>query len=98
MKRNALILSMMLIFIMALSLGVFAQADKAQYVGSAKCKMCHSSKARGNSYGIWAESKHAKPFTALLFVARCCERIGDHIQNLAENVHFIVLGETYRGS
>ncbi|MBN2357122.1 cytochrome c family protein [candidate division KSB1 bacterium] len=65
MKRSALILSMMLIFIMALSLGVFAQADKAQYVGSAKCKMCHSSKARGNSYGIWAESKHAKAFETL---------------------------------
>ncbi len=45
-----------------------------------------------------SESKHAKPFTALLFVARCCERIGDHIQNLAENVHFIALGETYHGS
>lgn len=44
------------------------------------------------------EAEHAKPFTALLFVARCCERIGDHIQNLAENVYFIILGETYRGS
>ncbi len=42
------------------------------------------------------ESGYAKPFTALLFVARCCERIGDHIQNLAENVYFIVLGETFK--
>jgi len=40
---------------------------------------------------------HVKPFTALLFVARCCERIGDHIQNLAENVHFIITGEMYHG-
>ena len=44
------------------------------------------------------EAEHAKPFTALLFVARCCERIGDHIQNLSENVYFIILGETYRGN
>ncbi len=43
------------------------------------------------------EAEHVKPFTALLFVARCCERIGDHIQNLAENVHFIVTGEMYHG-
>jgi len=44
------------------------------------------------------ESQYAKPFTALLFVARCCERIGDHIQNLAEDVHFIITGETYHGT
>jgi phosphate transport system protein len=44
------------------------------------------------------DSEHAKPFTALLFVARCCERIGDHIQNLAENVHFIVTGRMYHGN
>ncbi len=46
---------------------------------------------------IQEEVQYAKPFTALLFVARCCERIGDHIQNLAENVYFIVTGETYHG-
>ena len=44
------------------------------------------------------DAQHAKPFTALLLVARCCERIGDHIQNLAENVHFIATGHTYHGS
>jgi phosphate transport system protein len=43
------------------------------------------------------DAEHAKPFTALLFVARCCERIGDHIQNLAENVYFIITGEMYHG-
>ncbi len=42
-------------------------------------------------------AQYAKPFTALLFVARCCERIGDHIQNLAEDVYFIITGETYYG-
>ncbi len=30
--------------------------------------------------------------TTLLFVARCCERIGDHITNIAESVHYIVSG------
>jgi phosphate transport system protein len=45
-----------------------------------------------------AEGRGAKPLTALLFLARCCERIGDHIQNLAENVHFIVTGEIYHGA
>jgi phosphate transport system protein len=36
--------------------------------------------------------------TRLLFVGRCCERIGDHIMNVAESVHFIVSGEMHHGS
>lgn len=34
-----------------------------------------------------------KMCTRLLFVGRCCERIGDHIKNIAENVHYIARGE-----
>jgi len=33
--------------------------------------------------------------STLLFVARCCERIGDHLTNVAENVVAIVTGEPY---
>lgn len=33
--------------------------------------------------------------TALLFVSRCCERIGDHVVNIAENVYYIGTGEAY---
>jgi phosphate transport system protein len=32
--------------------------------------------------------------TALLFIGRCCERIGDHIKNLAEHIHYIVTGSS----
>jgi phosphate transport system protein len=31
-------------------------------------------------------------YTSLMFAARCCERIGDHIKNLAESVQFIQKG------
>jgi phosphate transport system protein len=44
------------------------------------------------------DSKNVDPYTNLLFVARCCERIGDHITNIAENVHFIEYGKSYCGS
>jgi phosphate transport system protein len=37
-----------------------------------------------------------KAGTSLLFVARCCERIGDHIANVADNVHYIISGVSYR--
>jgi phosphate transport system protein len=41
--------------------------------------------------------ENTKAYTSLIFVARCCERIGDHIKNVAENVHFIKHGEVYQG-
>ena len=31
----------------------------------------------------------------MIFVAKCCECIGDHITNLAENVHYIEYGKNY---
>lgn len=40
-------------------------------------------------------SDSIKSYTGLVFIARCCERIGDHITNLAENVHYIERGKTY---
>ena len=33
------------------------------------------------------DSDNIQSYTGLIFVARCCERIGDHITNIAENVH-----------
>ena len=37
-------------------------------------------------------SDNIKSHTGLIFVARCCERIGDHITNIAENVHYFEHG------
>ncbi len=33
--------------------------------------------------------------TQLIFVGRCCERIGDHITNIAEDIYFMVTGRNY---
>jgi phosphate transport system protein len=41
------------------------------------------------------DSENIRSYTGLIFVARCCERIGDHITNIAENVHYIEHGKTY---
>ena len=35
--------------------------------------------------------------TGLIFMGRCCERIGDHITNMAENIYFIKTGKNYFG-
>ncbi len=38
-----------------------------------------------------------KDGTALIFMGRCCERIGDHITNIAETVYFINTGDNCSG-
>ncbi|MGD9241587.1 MAG: phosphate signaling complex protein PhoU, partial [Desulfobacterales bacterium] len=40
------------------------------------------------------DSENIDIYTRLIFTARCCERIGDHIQNIAESVYFIIYGES----
>jgi hypothetical protein len=42
-----------------------AEEGAHQYVGSAKCKTCHKSEKKGNQFGQWSESKHAKAFEVL---------------------------------
>lgn len=41
-------------------------ASAADYVGAAKCKICHKGEAKGKIYETWAASKHAKAFQILL--------------------------------
>jgi phosphate transport system protein len=42
-----------------------------------------------------ADSDNINVYTSLIFAARCCERIGDHIKNVAESVYFITHGESF---
>lgn len=35
--------------------------------------------------------------THLIFMARCCERIGDHITNIAEDIYYIISGKNFLG-
>jgi hypothetical protein len=45
---------------------LITQANAAEYVGVAKCKMCHSTKALGGiQYKLWEQTKHAKAMDAL---------------------------------
>jgi phosphate transport system protein len=41
--------------------------------------------------------KKVESCTSLIFVGRSVERIGDHITNIAEQIHYILKGELYRG-
>ena len=41
-----------------------------------------------------ADSENINTYTNLIFTARCCERLGDHIKNVAEGVCFIIQGDS----
>jgi hypothetical protein len=41
------------------------KAPVHHYVGVSKCAMCHKSKARGDQYGQWQETAHAKAYVNL---------------------------------
>jgi hypothetical protein len=47
--------------------GTAASADEPAraYVGLKKCKMCHKKEDKGNQYGQWLETGHAKAFETL---------------------------------
>ena len=45
--------------------GNMVYAADHKYVGTKKCSMCHKSEAKGNPYGKWLSSAHAKAYEKL---------------------------------
>jgi hypothetical protein len=43
----------------------FTNAQNAQYIGAAKCKMCHNKADKGEQYNKWLASPHAKAMASL---------------------------------
>lgn len=44
----------------------FLGGQQYEYVGTNKCKACHSSSKKGAQYKVWQETKHAQAFETLL--------------------------------
>lgn len=44
----------------------YVTAQDFEYIGAAKCKMCHNKPATGSQYKQWAASKHAKAMESLI--------------------------------
>jgi hypothetical protein len=58
-------LTLMVVFGVTMAFVLPLLGAGAQYVGAQKCGMCHKSEARGNQYGKWLSSPHAKAFESL---------------------------------
>jgi formate-dependent nitrite reductase cytochrome c552 subunit len=65
MKRQIVWLALVAASVIAAGFATAGAEGTPQYVGSAKCKMCHNSARKGAQYKTWSESKHAQAFTAL---------------------------------
>ncbi len=56
----------MLIVLLILSVGMaYSQTKTAKYIGSKKCKMCHSKAEVGSQYSIWEKGPHSGSFETL---------------------------------
>jgi len=75
-KRVLVSLGVAACFLLGMAVMAIAEGDDAAapaktatkehaYVGSPKCKMCHTGAAKGDIYQIWEKSKHAQAFANL---------------------------------
>jgi len=53
------------VIIMLISLTAFIFAQSFEYVGSARCKMCHNKAEKGAQYTKWMEGPHSGAFETL---------------------------------
>lgn len=70
MKRAVFVLTVFLAGLMAAYGLTAAQEAKEEakehgYIGADGCKICHKSESKGDQYGKWLESRHAKAFETL---------------------------------
>ncbi len=56
---------LLVLFLVLVTSVVFAGDKSAEYVGSKKCKICHSKAEVGSQYGIWSKGPHAKSLETL---------------------------------
>ncbi|HAH23920.1 MAG TPA: cytochrome C554 [Prolixibacteraceae bacterium] len=59
LKKVIFLMGMVVFFLTSVN------AQNAQYVGAAKCKMCHNKADKGEQYNKWLASPHAKAMAAL---------------------------------
>ena len=55
----------LLIVIFALFAGSSVFAQEFEYIGAAKCKVCHNKPETGKQYDLWKATGHAKAFETL---------------------------------
>lgn len=69
--RKLWIVPIALIMVVAIQQVVFSDDDEEesssdiQFIGSAKCKLCHNKEETGAQYKIWTEAKHSHAFELL---------------------------------
>ena len=68
MRKASVILMALGMLVFVFTAIIMAQEEEMtapQYVGAAKCKVCHNAEKKGAQYSKWEESQHAKAYAAL---------------------------------
>lgn len=65
MKRFLTVFGLMLVFCGLAASGARSGSEQFTYIGSEKCKMCHSTVKAGEQFRIWSEGPHAKAYASL---------------------------------
>jgi len=65
MNKRFLTLAVAVAVLSLISCGLVSGEAQHKYVGVKKCAMCHKAEAKGNQYGKWLSSKHAKAYERL---------------------------------
>lgn len=55
---------LVMVFFLCLAVLVFGEGNH-KYIGVKKCSMCHKSESKGNQYGQWSSTAHAKAYETL---------------------------------
>jgi cytochrome c peroxidase len=55
----------LLLFVFAMFAGSYLFAQEFEYIGAAKCKMCHNKPETGKQYDQWKSTGHSKAFETL---------------------------------
>jgi len=78
----------LLSFVVLLAGVTVASAGDHEFIGAGGCKMCHKKAAKGDQYGKWLESSHAKAYETLATDAAKAitaeKGLGDNPQEVAE--------------
>lgn len=63
--RKSIVLGLVTAVLSAAAVGNADGEAKHQYIGAAKCKMCHNTEKQGKIFDKWMASKHAQAFATL---------------------------------
>jgi Fe-S-cluster-containing dehydrogenase component len=65
MLKYSLVVGAVVIMVVLVGQGITSSQEAAQFVGAAKCKICHNKPESGEQFATWQKAGHSKAFATL---------------------------------